>query len=280
MNTAAPTEEWIAVTPLLAEQWLSHNIDNRNLRTQRVVRFAEDMESGRWANYHPHGISFDSSGRLIDGQHRLHAISLSGQTITMRVTSNLPPEIHSVIDIGMPRTAGEILRREGIKDPSHVAALVTTIFWFDEYPDTSWNNCIAATKAHIHAFALDYENEINDAIQAAAGVYRSARIPRTAYGTLHFLAERAGLMDAWPGWHEGVAVGAGLMRRDPRLTLRNYFSNQARRREKRDRWERQKHLAIMMKAFSKYVEGQPLAVVRFEQYELPMPSLSDIKTPL
>lgn len=270
-RVSAPKEEWVRVTPQAAEAWLERNENNRTVVQNRVLQFAEDMEAGRWAEYHPHGISFDETGRLIDGQHRLHAVVVSGVPVTMRVTTGLPEQMHTVFDLGAPRTAGEILRRQGVRDPSHSAALATVLHWYNNNPDVNWGNARYPSKTQINEFVLEHEEDLFKSVSAAHVVYRSARLSRPAYGALHYLAHRQGFGEEWKAWHDGVATGAGLRKGDPRLSLRNYFLHASRLKEKRERWERQKHLAVMIKALSAHLQGREMHVVRFEQGNLPMP---------
>lgn len=112
------------ITPDLARQMLTANIDNRPLNKSRVRRLANEMSAGRFVLTHQ-GIAFDETGRLVDGQHRLHAIIEAGRSIQMLVTLGLPPSalddehgaVHAfeVIDQSGTRSAADIL---SIDDPS------------------------------------------------------------------------------------------------------------------------------------------------------------------
>lgn len=273
----APREEWVRVTPEVAAAWLDKNENNRKLTQDRVIRFAEDMEAGRWVDYHPHGVSFDDTGRLIDGQHRLQAVLLSGVPVTMRVTTGLPPEMHAVFDLGAPRTAGEILRREGVRDPSHAAALATMVHMYDTHPGISWNGARHPSKTATNLFVQENRQVIADAVLAAQAAYRSISMPRPPYGTLFFLAHRHGLLGRWHEWHEGIVTGSRLETGDPRLTLRNHFTNARRARERRDHWTRQRQLAILIRGYSMFLEGRQSRMIRFEQTALPMPTLEGVR---
>lgn len=102
----------IAVTPAMAAEWLRTNRLNRRMRLKTVTRYAEDMKAGRWkASFDP--VRFGKSGRLIDGQHRLQAIVLSGVTLTMLVINGVDDDIFDVIDCGAARTFSDALVIEG-----------------------------------------------------------------------------------------------------------------------------------------------------------------------
>ena len=106
---AAPTVSTVLVTPALATEWLRSNLKNRPMRATRVASFAEQMAKGRWV-LTTDAIGFDTSGRLLNGQHRLSAIVQSGVAVHMVVAHDLPPESMDAIDLGLKRTLGDILR--------------------------------------------------------------------------------------------------------------------------------------------------------------------------
>jgi hypothetical protein len=97
------------VTPELAGKWLSLNSESqRNLNRSNVERYAVDMKDGNWQLTHQ-GICFNKTGELVDGQHRLAAVVLSGETVRMAVFSGMPVEYQSTIDQGANRTLAQVL---------------------------------------------------------------------------------------------------------------------------------------------------------------------------
>lgn len=103
----------IYITPQQAEEWLSKNADSqRKLRDSVVNKYARDMVNGRWEITHQ-GIAFDSTGRLIDGQHRLAAVVKAGIPIKMLVFTDSLPTAYDHLDIGYGRTAVDVLKARG-----------------------------------------------------------------------------------------------------------------------------------------------------------------------
>ncbi len=267
-------EEWVLVTPELAEEYLEANTDNRRLVAERVLRFGEDMEAERWRDYHPHGISFDREGRLVDGQHRLAAILLSGKSVVMRVTRGLDPEMQSVFDLGAPRMTGDVLRRGGILNSTHAGTIISMLYLYDNYPDVIWHNPRYPSKTYQLEYAKEHDAAIQTAIHAAQSVFRSTRIPRSVYGVLYLLVDRYGMTDSWDDWHSAVLSGAGLQKGDARLTLRNYFAHEERMRDQGGIWSRQRRLALVLKAYRYYREEKPVHLLRFNKADLPMPVIN------
>ena len=72
------------ITPDIAKQWLTKNVNNRKLRSATCAKYARDIKQGNWRLTHQ-GIAFDKSGNLVDGQHRLQAIIQAGMPVPMVV---------------------------------------------------------------------------------------------------------------------------------------------------------------------------------------------------
>ena len=128
------------ITPRLAQEYLQ-KVDpahQRKLIVSRAQAFAREMTAGHWFKNHQ-GIAFDQHGRLIDGQHRLKAIELSGVTIEMLVTRGIASEMVNgvrlfaidTIDVGYKRNTGEQLTlRHGVANGNRVAAATRTILYW------------------------------------------------------------------------------------------------------------------------------------------------------
>lgn len=112
--------EMVSVTPAMAREWLKSNTKNRPIRWSHVNTLRQMLERGEQVTTHQ-GIAFDAEGVLIDGQHRLTALSLmpDGTAWVMLVTSGLDRDMvfpavdhtqakRSISDVlGIDKTAGE-----------------------------------------------------------------------------------------------------------------------------------------------------------------------------
>jgi len=115
------------VTPDMALEWLSHNENNRNLRTADVQYLRDCILSGSWRVTHQ-GIAFYEDGTLADGQHRLNAIMEAGIGVWVNVTRGMPLANADAIDRGIPRNNKDHLHFRGVKsDTRRVAACVCMI---------------------------------------------------------------------------------------------------------------------------------------------------------
>ena len=110
-KTTGPVAELVNVTPALAEQWLSGNSVNRKIREAAVNQYASDMIAGRWSVTND-AICFSPDGLLLNGQHRLRAVTTSGETVAMLVMRNVPDEAMGHMDAGVKRTSADCHREE------------------------------------------------------------------------------------------------------------------------------------------------------------------------
>lgn len=124
LREAATKTEEVLVTPVMAEAWLKTlNTHNRPINVSKVLQFAMDMEAGRWGRTSV-PIIFALSGWLMDGQHRLEAVVLSGCAQTFVVVRNEPDEAQAVIDLGSSRTPTDQLHVFDITVSKSVAAAI------------------------------------------------------------------------------------------------------------------------------------------------------------
>lgn len=123
--------EIIAVTPDIATKWLATNADNnRKISKKMVNTYARDMIAGTW-EMTGEAIKFDTTGRLIDGQHRLSAVIAAHKTVNMAVITGLEPSVMDVIDTGKSRSAGDALTIHGAgQHANHIAALARKIIGY------------------------------------------------------------------------------------------------------------------------------------------------------
>ena len=78
-----------------AKELLANNDHNRKLSPTRIRKFADEMQNGMWV-YNGESIIVSESGRLLDGQHRLHAIANSGAKVELELIEGVPDQDNGV----------------------------------------------------------------------------------------------------------------------------------------------------------------------------------------
>lgn len=127
MQNYSINSQVMTITPDLAKSILQGNTMNRPLNSTTVLDYATQMEKGLWKlNGEP--IIISTTGGLLDGQHRLEAVCLSGVPIKSVVIYNVDPDSFSTIDTGRIRTTGDMMAIEGITNAAQKASAVMAYF--------------------------------------------------------------------------------------------------------------------------------------------------------
>lgn len=138
------------ITPEIAAHMLAQNHKNRSLRKSKVDAYRRDMREGRWmTNGEP--IIISRSGALVDGQHRLRAVVLSGVWIESVVTRGVDDDTMVTIDTGVARTSGDVLGMSGVSNANHVAATARFLMLLKG----GGNNYLQFTNTEVAEFVLE-----------------------------------------------------------------------------------------------------------------------------
>lgn len=125
------TTEIKSISPDEAAYLLTKNTRNRPLDERRAKRLASAIQRGEWA-LNGDAIRISNTGVILDGQHRLKAISLSGETVQTLVVSGLPDSVFDTIDVGgRARTAGDVFSIRGEKNFTVIASITRMIHKYE-----------------------------------------------------------------------------------------------------------------------------------------------------
>jgi hypothetical protein len=249
-----------------ARDWLDYRNDrsithNRKLSPVVVQRYADDMRRGNWDLTHQ-GIAFDTEGWLIDGQHRLAAVALSGVACEFWIFPDMPRDTFDKVDGGRARQAHQLLN-----GPNSVvrAAAVRFLAVADGTAEPFTKRAAYArlnntqTLAEVRKWGAALEESVRSAV---TNVRRSRVVaaPHAAVLTQALYTEHASCI---PAWLEGLATGAMLAETDPRLRIRSVFSS----RTSASVGDRTKAYAVIVKAWNAYVTGKTVRNLSFRDDE-------------
>lgn len=206
------------ITPQLADEMLTYNINNRPLSDGTVQHYARQMKTGDW-RYTRETIIFSSAGRLIDGQHRLTACARSGATISVDVSFGAPDESFAYIDIGKKRTGGDIFAIHGVQNGVAISAISKVVKQYCEGLIGS-NNKQSVTPSELYDFFSD-----NPDIARGMDVYghfkRSRLATPSVMAGLYVICARRNRSEA-DKFFEIVSEGFGAEKKtDPAMVLHN-----------------------------------------------------------
>lgn len=119
------------ITPAIAEKYLETNTNNRRIHKRTVLEYARDMKAGEWIPS-PAMIAFSDTGKLLDGQHRLHAIIEANMPIECYVIRGIPDSSFKVIDNGKKRNKSDTLFIAGYQNVTALAGALRIVGIFEE----------------------------------------------------------------------------------------------------------------------------------------------------
>ncbi|MBS2531985.1 hypothetical protein KGQ20_04300 [Catenulispora sp. NF23] len=246
--------EWVEIAPAMATALLDANSHNRRLREAVADGYARDMTADRW-DVNGETIKICADGRLIDGQHRLEAIEITGIAAVCLLVTGLPIEAQKTTDIGARRSYADTLRWEDVKNGDAVSAIVRRI--------TLWNAGYRAKNGRYKPT----EPEMSATFAAVPGIIEAADfgvthatgagIPPAQLGFAYWLLAR---IDAAPAnWFmQRIADGAGLQLGHPALVFRDRLRREREALRGRGSLSADLILALLIKAWNCYRAGDTI----------------------
>ena len=188
-----PVAVKMTINPGMAKVMLERNNTdewkNRPASAKGVERFARCMSSGRW-HYTAETIVFSVSGRLLNGQHRLHACINSGAEIVVLVAFGVEDDAFKYMDIGVTRTAGHIFAIEGVPNYNWAAAVTRLVYSY--LTNKSWSGSsqnsvgLALDSDQLYAFYLEHQG-IQDGYAVARKLGDEGLISQRWGGFLYYI---------------------------------------------------------------------------------------------
>lgn len=268
--------EVVSVTADIAREYLSKEKTpeagvkgtNRKHGARTVAEYAAAMLRGEWELTHQ-GIGFNKRGELVDGGHRLRAIILASQTkpdiaIKLAVTTGLSDTAMVTMDIGRRRVPADFLRMLGKTNTASLGGVIRLVYCYDNVGWTStegWSRHRITPRMQ-EDFLLQNPG-LEEAIEATANVKRLFKT--SAVGAFWFLARRERPDVDVDAFLEQLRTGEMLEKGDPALTLRELMLNT---RAALRRFEGSQELALLIKAFNKWIAGEQSRMLAFRVDEL------------
>ncbi len=211
------------VTPERAEEWLTHNTNNRPCPETRVMRLAEAILNGEWQE-NGETIKFNCKGDLVDGQGRLKAIVRAQRAVVCWIAYGVPEDAFDTIDQGRSRSISDVFARNDINHFVHMAGAVTLLYKLDETIPSEPGGLRAAV-------ALSIVAERPQLIESARKVYKAGLSSVTSVGMAICLYYLMALKDPdatesfWAGIREGITGKRNPVRVLRDTLLRNRGEN-------------------------------------------------------
>lgn len=245
------------ISPIQARKWLAENPRNRRIKQNRVDELADAIRRGEW-HFDGSPIRFSTSGRLLDGQHRLLAISEAGLPVKALIVKNLPEEVQRVMDTGARRSFADNLQIDG-ESNSNVLGSATSILWRYEN-DAFGRKGFRRHPTYDQLYdVLGRYTELRRSVSAANALKR-IRMPKawTAAARTIFLDIHVEDTDFF---FSELDSGANMAHTDPIFKLRETLNDNASSRTRRYSGE---HLfALTIKAWNSFRKGEEVRQLSF-----------------
>lgn len=259
MNNAAIKTELQTITPEMALELLKRNTKNRPLSARRAKGLAEAIKRGEWV-VNGDTIRISKTGIILDGQHRLQGISLSGETVQTLVVTGLPDSVFETIDVNRTaRTTGDVMAIKGEKHYNVLAALTRMHFiWKKSGNPVSGNPDYQPTTAQ--QLELSEDRSFSKVVDEADGLgwCRKNMTPTIAAFCLYAFQESNPVLAS--EFFQKLNSGSELPAGSPILILRERLSES--KKDKQQRLEKGYMIALIFKAFKLYRDGASIKFLR------------------
>lgn len=258
--------ETLRVTPTLAREWLeSFNYsDNRPISMARVRYYARQIKTGRWQlNGQP--VIFDArpanGGRLLNGQHRLKAITLADKAIELLVVYGVAAEAFTTMDQTYTRSGGQVLGMAGHGNPTVRAAICRALY--------AWETANGSYKDAARKIAPDelllvqdcYGTEIDAAVDYCKAARKVVPIPAGILGLAYVVFHRARPRKA-DAFFEVLETGLADRVRHPARVLREKLIQDKfrdRELEPKAKW------CALIRAWNHHEKGSDVASINVQR---------------
>lgn len=239
------------ITPEVASKLLELNTNNRPLNQRHVEFLVDEIKQGRWRM---NGESIKLNGvQLLDGQHRLTAVAMSGKAIQCLVVRGINTDAFSTIDLTRRRTGGDVLSIAGEIHATNLAAALQVIYCY-------------RTRQFMRSFRLpatQIQNELSLFPGCRSSVskvqQRSVLMPTSVLSGFHYLGSLV-CKETADRFLEDLISGAGLTTGDPVLLLRNRLIEN---KKSKARLVKTYIAALTIKAFNARLTGVPIKQLRW-----------------
>ena len=152
----------------------------RSLTKSMVEKLAQAMNANEFIDAMVNPIFISNKGRLLDGQHRLTALTHTNKTIPFLVVRGLPEKTFVYFDQNRPRAAKDALKVRGVRNADKVAIVTKLLYHLLEGKASVPRNEVLAR------MVADYR-AIEDAVAKAESMGDTTHIITSVGATLYFM---------------------------------------------------------------------------------------------
>ena len=239
--------------PREAADALKMNDMNRPLSSSNIKLIAQTIDRGEW-RLNGETVVFSDRDRLLQGQHRMHAVMRTGKPITTFVIRGVDEDSFSTFDMTKRRSGSDVL---AINDESNSVKLSAAARAILTYTEPS----AVCTNAKILEIVERFPR-----VRVWSDRYATSNARRfmpALFAGLMVIFEAEHGQDSAEAFFEQVSDGTGLEKNYPTLKLRERFMDRSRGTSIDFRTQ----TAFIIKAMNAFAAGKLLGVLKFASDE-------------
>jgi hypothetical protein len=207
------------VSPEMAQKMLQRNIkNNRRINEARVAYWLRLMHAGRFEIAHP--VYFSRTGFLVNGQHRLTALSKCGTPQKLTISLGHEESIIEILDEGMPRTTASIMAMRGLSNVQYFPAMLQVVIGLAEKKMVSQ---ITFSKSEVADLAEIYADKFEIGVYGRSSTgnpIKTASVMGSAVAA-SFEEDNQRIKEFLRVWHTGLPINGTID--NAALSLRNSY---------------------------------------------------------
>lgn len=252
--------EIVLITPELANKFLLKNTGNRSLNKKHLSFLLSQMNSGKWKSTGD-TIKFSNTNRLLDGQHRLHAIVKCNKSFEMVVIKNLKDEVFNVVDTGKVRSSADVVSVAGYANPFLLSSSTKLIILlstgiFNGYHSSPKEANI--TNSDVLKF-IDTNKNLLDSASFANSIYSKNRFLKpSVVCALYYLFSKINNIKA-EEFFMRFATGIDMKALDPILKLREILMQDS---IKKTRYSSKNKIALTILSWNAFIKNKEIKQFR------------------
>jgi len=252
------------ITPDIAADLLTLNNNNRRVKRERVILYASAMKRGQWA-YTGDSIRVGTDDQdnlvLLDGQHRLLACVEAGVPFDAMLISGLPTSVFTVIDRGVVRSNGDVLKIAGFANSTFVGAMVRPVIALDAGLNPMTHGSMQlVTGDDLVAFCTEHGDMVEWAKNLGTKAKYHIGCVNSAWGIFSLLAAQKRGRRLIEQFTDETCAGVELNAGDPRLALRSFFLKTGT--TVGPAAPNFREAGTIMNAFNAYIDGRKMKTIR------------------
>tara|TARA_R110000782_G_C14703656_1_gene402393 strand:+ start:73 stop:879 length:807 start_codon:yes stop_codon:yes gene_type:complete len=174
-----------------AKHYLNLNRNNRPVTESKVNQYFTEIQNGKWKEDTGEAIKISKQGFIIDGQHRLLALSKTEKSLNFLIVYDLDASVFDVLDTGKNRGASDVFALNNIPNYNRTSSIIREYVSFkdNKYYKTSAKDNFKVTNASLLSVYKSDSKHFDSISNHSAVLYHSFNkiISATNLGSFYLL---------------------------------------------------------------------------------------------